>query len=377
MNRVATILLAMLIIFISDKTFASKGLDLPYLWPWNGIAMSSIGTGPEDIDLVYRELGVNCIALQLMTRLRALRFRLGKEDAWKQELIWADKMLDACENLGITAIIVIYQFPIDPNLGFDEKSAKFWDDSAQTDEVIRLSGELSKHFKDRGRELGGYQILSEPVVFRLGLPTRPETWPNLLKKIIETIRTYDYERWVAITPGPGGQPSGYKNFNPLPYKHIIYNAHMYTPHTFTHQGVLNYPLGPTYPGIINLKYWDKFGLINELNPVRTFQEKFDVPIWIGEFSSARWAQGAEQYVIDVSDVFKDYGWGWSYFAYNGSPVWNPNYNSEYAAVTDRNVWENQYVGLESKRWGTLRMIFGKSINKPRIIQIKDSSPGGQ
>ncbi|MDX1763451.1 MAG: cellulase family glycosylhydrolase, partial [bacterium] len=319
---------------------------------------------PSDIQLVQRELGVNCIALQLKPRLRASRFKLGKDESWRQELEWAYIMLDECKRLGITAIIVIYQFPIDPKLGVRQHDEKFWDDPAQLDEVIRLSGVMSKNFKARGQELGGYQVLSEPVVWREGKPFRPEVWPDTLNRIIEAIRTHDPERWIAVSPGPGGGARGYRTFKPLPHKRIIYNAHMYMPHRFTHQGVKENPLGAKYPGRIGLRYWDKSSLEDVLEPLRTFQEIYDVPVWIGEFSAARWAPGGEQYLEDVSGIFNQNGWGWSYYMYNGSPVWNPHYSAEYASEQNRKLWKKQYVGLASSRWKTLRKIFQVPPRRP-------------
>ena len=128
---------------------------------------------------------------------------------------------------------------------------------------------------------------------------------------------------------------------------------MYTPHTFTHQGVHDFPLGPEYPD----PTWHSLTLRNVLAPVRLFQREHNVPVWIGEFSAIRWAEGAETYLRDVSEIFKEYGWGWEYFSYNGYHGWNPGYSPEFA--DEKSLWESQYVGLLSRRWTTINRMFGK------------------
>jgi len=353
-----SIQICLLVLFSSAGT--SSQADSPVGWPWRGMVMNSFDSSAVDVQYLKENLNLNFLALQLKPRLRSQKYKLDPMEAFEQELDWAEQMLDACVTQEVTAMLVIYQFPIDPTLGLDEKSPKFWDDPKSLDEVVRLSGIMANRFAKRGNELSGYQVLSEPTVWRHGKPMRPEIWLETLQRIITMMRDLDKDCWIAVTPGPGGSPLSYEEFALLPYKRIIYNAHMYLPHRYTHQGVKNRHLGPKYPGFVARSWWDKSKLTACLGHLRDFQMRNNVPVWVGEFSAARWAPGSEDYIKDLVDIFESYGWGWSYFQYNGSHIWNPDYDDNYAS-NKREEWTKHYIGKSSKRWDTLRSVF--KVNK--------------
>lgn len=332
--------------------------ESPQAWPWRGMALSSISGDGADLAFLAKEIGVNSVSLQLKPRLRATRDRVSPAEALDLEFAWADRMLDACKANNVVAMVVMYQFPIDPGLGFDQKSPLFWSDPVQVEQMVTLSGMLAERFKNRGFELAGYQIQSEPAVREKGGVKVPDVWPATLRRIIEVIRAKDPLRWIGVTPGPGGTPLGYVGFAPLPYKRIIYNAHMYLPHRFTHQGLNNLPLGASYPGMVGGAYWDKGALERQLEPLKRFKDNYRVPVWIGEFSAARWGKGSENYLEDLVSIFEKNGFGWCYFAYNGAHVWNAGYNTDYAAHGDKDAAAKQFVGRGSLRWKTVRDIFG-------------------
>ena len=45
-------------------------------------------------------------------------------------------------------------------------------------------------------------------------------------------------------------------------------------------------------------------------------------IYVGEFSAAAWAPGAETYLRDCIELFEEYGWDWTYHAFRESRVWD-------------------------------------------------------
>lgn len=112
-----------------------------------------------------------------------------------------------------------------------------------------------------------------------------------------------------------------------------------------------------YPGIIGLKQWDKDALREVLEPIRAFQRQHPAPVYIGEFSAVRWAKGGERYITDLASIFREYGWGLSYFSATGWHGWNPDYNSKYSDNNPKN-WKQDYLGDDSERWRTLDVIFG-------------------
>jgi hypothetical protein len=108
-------------------------------------------------------------------------------------------------------------------------------------------------------------------------------------------------------------------------------VHFYDPHYYTHQKPAD---KVAYPGFrepaINLKAttelkdvgWDKSTLEAKLAPVRAFQQKYQVPIFVGEFGCARFAPGAEQWFRDQMDLYEGYGWSWAYWAFREWDVMN-------------------------------------------------------
>lgn len=331
--------------------------DAPMNWPWRGVVLNSGNGLPKDISILIDRLGINSVRLSLNVRSMAKYQGLNPEKAWRKNLQWADSMLDACKKNGVVGIISLHEIPIDPNLGLTQESAGFWNNPEQLAEAVRLAGSLASHFKDRGWELGAYELLSEPVLREGESVINPPQWPQLIQMIIKEIRNHDSQRWIVTTPGLGGLPQIYKDFKPLQFEKIVYGAHMYVPHAFTHQGIQGRKMGFTYPGMIFPTYWDKKALINSLKDLRSFQEKYGVFVWIGEFGAVRWADGGEQYLLDLASIFDQYGWGWCYFAYKEYHGWNPDYDTNFS-TDDPKDWKWHNVGKKSTRWTTLKKMFG-------------------
>jgi hypothetical protein len=322
----------------------------------------SFHSTPEDVSLLSERLGVTAIRLTLKPRQRAERKKITPEAAWKETLTWTEAMLDACKENNITAIVSLSDFPFDPGLGLTEKSPDFWSNNKHLEDVVEKVREITIRFKGRGSELGAYHILNEPSIRSTFKTKRPQKWPELLNKIILTIRAEDTNRWVVVTPGPGGMPSSYEGFQPLGFKLIIYGAHMYTPHNYTYQGIRGRTRrGKAYPGVINDKEWNKASLKESLSELRDFEEKNNAVIWLGEFSAVRWAPGAEDYLKDIVSIFNEYEWGWSYFCYKCSHVWDPDFDTGFA-TNKKKDFEAHRVGVKSSRWQTLFEIFNVQHN---------------
>ena len=199
--------------------------------------------------------------------------------------------------------------------------------------------------------------MSEPVIVEHGKSRQPGQWPALLKKIVSIIRQHDASRWLVVSPGSWGGPKGYKSFQRIESPRIIYGAHMYAPHRFTHQGIRNITIGEKHPGRIGFKHWNKESLKNALAPLHEFQRKWGAPVIIGEFGAVRWAEGGEQYIQDLAAIFNDLDWSWLYFSGTGWHGWNPNYNQEPPSKGRLGSHKESFVGTTSTRWETLRKIF--------------------
>lgn len=329
-------------------------------WPWKAVTIVFPGGGIDDLENYKKKLNINFVRLNVNVKRYAKVNRLAVDDAWKDAMIWSNSMLDVCERIGIRATVEINHFPLDPAIKFKKNSYKFWSNNHLLNEVVSTAGELAKQLSIRGNELAAYQILSEPVVIRYGRATTPPQWTNVLDRIIKEIRKFDKKRWIVVAPGPGGGPTGYKDFSPPSDPFLIWGVHMYKPHAFTHQGIKKRSINIQYPGMVKRRYWDKDKLRKALRPLYIFQQKYPGPVFVGEFSAVRWAEGGEQYIKDLSDIFNEYNWSWAYYSGTGWHGWNPNYNQNYPGDNkeDRKRWKNDYIGDKSTRWNTLRKIFG-------------------
>jgi hypothetical protein len=115
------------------------------------------------------------------------------------------------------------------------------------------------------------------------------------------------------------------------------------PHTFTHQGVYGSGQAYCYPGEIDGKHWDKARLEEALQPVVEFQRKYNIHIYIGEFSAIRWAPegSTHRHLKDLIDIFEAHDWDWSYRAFREWDGWSvehgndPKDHHRAKATTDR------------------------------------------
>ena len=355
-KRLVFLILALCYLFFGLSI--AKAFESPAGWPWRGVNIDSIDFDARQLKEVIKKIAINSVQIRLRPRELSKISNISAKEAWTQSLTWAKDMLDECKKTGIVGIISVEGFPIDPAVGYDQTSPLFWYSSRDKQDVINLASDLAKHFSLRGPELVAYQFLSEPVMIVGGKNFLPPQWNTFIADLVAAIRKNDPERWIAVAAGPWGLPSSYKNYEPLPFPKIVYSAHMYVPHTYTHQGIRKYKEKYTYPGIINGEKWDKERLVSELAVLKSFYSEHRVPVWIGEFSAIRWAPGAELYVSDLINIFDDYGWAWTYFSLNGWHGWNPDYDHH---RTIKNEWKQQNVGGDSKRWKTLRRAFSATI----------------
>ncbi len=341
-----------------SQTYSPVSVDVeqPANWPWRGLTVD-YHSEPKDLEQLVRMIPVNSVQLMLKPQNIAKKNMIPNSQlALRLSLEWADRMLDACQRLNLVAVVNLNRFPLDYNHPLRHRDFEFWQQKERVQEILDTATLLAQHFHKRGKEFVAYQIISEPTAKKIGRKrARPPQWFQVQNQIVQNIRKIDPQRWIVVAPGPGGSPT-YTDFELLRDKRIIYGAHMYEPHAFTHQGIFRHPFGARYPGKIYNEYWDKDKLIGILQSLRDFQLEHNVLVWIGEFSAARWAPGSHQYLVDLVDIFNRYEWGWAYHSYNEAyTAWNPDFKAEYPK--SRRLRKFQYVGESSKRWKTLRTLF--------------------
>ena len=165
--------------------------------------------------------------------------------------------------------------------------------------------------------LYAYDLINEP-----SQPAKKQMidYLSLQYRVAKTVRGIDPDTPIIIESNGWDSPTDFTYLTPLPMKDIIYQAHMYNPGAYTHQGIGTRSKGVKYPD--DKKKWNKETMRKHLQPVRDFELKHGAKIYFGEFSAARWAEGAEIYIQDVIDIFEEYGWDWSYHAFRESHCWD-------------------------------------------------------
>jgi hypothetical protein len=90
----------------------------------------------------------------------------------------------------------------------------------------------------------------------------------------------------------------------------------------------------TYPLVINGVLWDKDRLAKILDVVDVFQDRWKVPVYVGEFSVIRWApeDGVVRWLQDVIDLFEARRWSWSYHAFREWHGWSLEHDQEFWRV---------------------------------------------
>ena len=215
---------------------------------------------------------------------------------------------------------------------------------------------IARRVKGNTDVIYGYDLFNEPIDRENNL-TRT-TWRAVMCRAIETVRKIDSVTPIVVEPNCHASPRGFdvkniyglKGFEPLPYDNLIYSVHIYTPMDYTHQGLFqkkeDYKPRP-YPGRGRLRdpnrkryagdlggedesrdVWDKDFLRREIQSVRDFQLATGARIFVGEFSAAAYAPGADAYLKDLCEIFGEYGWDWTYHAFRESTCWSLEHEGE-------------------------------------------------
>jgi aryl-phospho-beta-D-glucosidase BglC (GH1 family) len=253
-----------------------------------------------------------------------------------------------------------------------DKQLGFWQQPTLAEDFVEVWTQIARRLLPYGDSVWGYDLCNEPLD-RAQLPYPPREWRPVALKILAAIRAIDPSVWIIYEPGPGGGASAYGSMQPLPDYRVIYSFHYYSPHAYTHQGILNIEqtdlakvheqINIAYPGKIGAVEWNKAQIDRSLQCVRDFQKKYPVPFFVGEFSAARWAPGAERYLQDCIEVFEENGWSWAYHALNDWSGWSLEFDESY--WIDALGWNHpnrprQPVAGMTKRGEVLKNAFKKN-----------------
>jgi aryl-phospho-beta-D-glucosidase BglC (GH1 family) len=279
-----------------------------------------------------REWGANLVRWQLIRTGPSAKITTEAEyEAWLQsELARLDAMLPLCEKYGLHVVLDLHSpWGGKPTTsGYVGSDAGLFTSKAAQDRFVEDWKRMAQRYKN-AKMIWGYDLVNEPVE---GVVAEDcDDWRGLAERTAKAIRTIDAERAIIIEPADWGGPGALAGFLPIDVPNIVYSVHMYEPGQFTHQGVHDKD-GPAYryPGMIAGKEWNKAELEKALAPVVEFQKKWNVSIYIGEFSAIRWApdQSAHRYLKDVIEIFEERGWDWSYHAFREWSGWSVEHGED-------------------------------------------------
>jgi hypothetical protein len=334
----------------------SQANEYPNHWPWRGVNV------PVDVieneNGIFQELSnININAIRINTDYGELMksHHLDPDQASDYSIEQIDKLLNETAKHNMTTMIGIESFPLKGQECQSKLKPVFWKTQSCIDQMYQFANKLTLHFRSRGDELVAYQFISEPVVLINNNAELPKNWGEIQNKLLSIVEKNDPQRFFVYSAGVWGFANGYKNYKPLLGHKIIYDAHGFNPHPYTHQGIGTERFDVKYPGWINLQYWDKQKLEGSFSDLKNFQKKYDVPILIAGFSKMNWINDDNQWLKDSIDIYEKNNWSWLYFSVGDHPWhgWDPRYEGYY------NIGKFVYHG-DTKTWKTLKTYLSKN-----------------
>ncbi len=305
-----------------------KGHGLPRL---RGAMVSPGRFGPDDIKVLGGEWKANHVRWQLtwagFPNGPADTATVEEYNAWiEAQCKLLDAMLPECEKYGVYVCLDLHTPPGGRMPRETGSAMRLFQDEKFQDAFVTVWRRLATQYKGQ-KMIWSYDLLNEPVEGDMPQDKDLLTWRELALKTSKEIRRIDPVTAIVIEGEPWGGPDAlewFEPFDPKEVPNVIYSAHMYIPHHFTHQGVYESPVGSVYPGEIDGKHWDKAALRKSLRVPIEFARDYGVQIYIGEFSAIRWAPdgSACRYLKDCIEIFEEEGWDWAYHAFREWDGWS-------------------------------------------------------
>lgn len=299
-----------------------RGHDLPRL---RGV-MSPGSFRDEDLRVLGREWKANVIRWQFTRNwgLAGTDRDLAEYDQWLAgRMEEFDRVLAASLRYGLKVILDLHT---PPGGRYPNHGLAIFNEAIYQDHWVATWETLARRYRGHPA-IWGYDLINEPGPWE-PVAAGGTDYLAAQERVARAIRAIDPEVPIFIEAADGDSARGFRDLEPIDLPNLIYEVHLYEPHTFTHQGVSGAWVPVAYPGEIGGQRWDQEQLRRVLQPVRDFQLAYNVHIYVGEFSAIRWAPGAAQYLRDSIELFEEYGWDWTYHAYREWEGWNVDYGSD-------------------------------------------------
>ncbi len=304
-----------------------KGHDLPRL---RG-AMVGSDIDEESLRVFGEQWNANLIRWQLIRTGRiADPLDLDAYERWLNgKLERLDSVLPACQKYGLMVVLDLHSPPGGQQTqgGYAGSDHGLFTSAACQEKFVQLWQDIARRYKGN-RTIWAFDLANEPVE-SVGADELAD-WYELAERAAKAVRSVDPDRAIIVESSQWGGPDGLNEFEPIDVPRVIYSVHMYTPHGFTHQNVHGTTTPKTYPGEIDGRHWGKEQLEEALRPAIEFQKKYNVHMYIGEFSAIRWApdNSAYRYLRDVIDILEANDWDWTYHAFREWDGWSVEHGAD-------------------------------------------------
>ena len=299
-----------------------------------GLGLGTLSNGnrsPADHDAA-QELGA--------THVRAFieAERMGNSDTYavpSAQLQALEQMLLNLEQRGIYLVLAA-GFGADARDG-REGNDTLWRNPRRAASAVALWQQLARQLRGRN-VVAAFDIVNEPVPHGLTYALRQERWLELAARVIDGVRAVDPQRVLVIESAPDATPESFGHLRPLPYTGLVYSLHSYHPFSFTHQRVMKeYPQPRAYPEREPDGRSSDELLAQSLDEVVKFAQRYDRPIYVGEFSAPRWAPGGStaRYIADSIALFNRHGFSWAYHEFRAWHGWDPEIASPLPQMRQR------------------------------------------
>jgi len=282
----------------------------------------------EDLRTLGENWNANLIRWQLTMsqhEKKSIGDNLESYDRWlNKKLDELDKALVVSKKYGIKVVIDLHSAPGDRD---SNGEINMFHEKKYNDHFIKIWKRIAQRFNGNPA-IWAYDLVNEPQQYKPS-PASMGCMETQVR-VAQAIRKIDSKTVIIIETNGSDSPLTFKTFTPINISNVIYSVHMYLPFEFTHQGVGNNRSEIVYPGLINGTHYDINALKDILKPVRDFQLSNNISIYVGEFSAARWAPGAAQYLDDCIEIFEEYGWNWTYHAFRESYVWSVEHENSFS-----------------------------------------------
>jgi len=231
-----------------------------------------------------------------------------------------DKYLEECRKRKLHMCLNFHRAPgycINAN---DREKHNLWTDEPAQEAFIYLWEHFAKRYKGIPSSELSFDLLNEPPSVGQYEFTR-DKHEYVMRKTIKAIRGIDPDREIVLDGISGGGVA----IPELADAGVIHSGRGYAPFEVSHYkagwcGVKDEDwVTPVYPGVMHDKQWDRNALTEYYKPWIEVEKK-GVEVHIGEFGCFNKTPNdvALRWLGDLMSVFKENGWGYSMWNFDGS-----------------------------------------------------------